>query len=185
MVASASCTLLSAVQAYSLSDIASCTLRLLGDWSLVKQAMQISRSVIIPFTLLLLSTTGMDPQSQSHINLAATLRLSSSLQLTALLVIKSATRIPLPSSPEPRSQYGIEPAGDKHGSRSRNECVSDEGCSYGAVILSVPVWHEVALQPAAGVVIMGASPLALRRRVDAPVQVSDVVPLGATTQKLP
>ncbi len=48
-----------------------------------------------------------------------------------------------------------------------------------------PVWQVAALQPAATAVIMAASPLASRRRALAPAQLSDVVPDGATTQKLP
>ncbi len=56
---------------------------------------------------------------------------------------------------------------------------------YGEVIFIVPVWQAVALQPAATAVIMAASPLELRRRTEAPDDVSVVVPEGATCQKLP
>jgi hypothetical protein len=55
----------------------------------------------------------------------------------------------------------------------------------GEVIFRLPVWQVLALQPAAGVDIIGASPLALRSRVLAPLQVRDVVPDGATYQKFP
>jgi hypothetical protein len=47
------------------------------------------------------------------------------------------------------------------------------------------VWQAEALHPAAGVVIMGASPLALRKRTPALDQVKVLGLLAATLQKFP
>ena len=62
-----------------------------GCLSRVLRAMQISRSVMTPVTASLPSTTGIKPQSCSHISAPNAARLVSRRQDTAFVVIKSRT----------------------------------------------------------------------------------------------
>jgi hypothetical protein len=93
MIFSASAIVLAELQAYSARDMASVTGIALGAQFRVKHAMQMSRSVIMPLTVPLSSTTGMAPQSASHISFAGTATLAFVLQLATCLVISSLTFI--------------------------------------------------------------------------------------------
>jgi hypothetical protein len=63
----------------------------LGARSRIQAAMQMSRSVIIPTRRPSPPSTGTEPQSQSHICLAAALHGSSALQVATCFVINSTT----------------------------------------------------------------------------------------------
>ena len=62
-----------------------------GCLSRVLKAIEISRSVMTPVTVSLSSTTGIKPQSCSHISAPNAARLISGRQDTAFVVIKSRT----------------------------------------------------------------------------------------------